>query len=161
MKRSGFTLIELLIYSGVLCILLLLSMPLFVDFYQKKRAEIVADDIKSAIRFARNLAFKNDTPMTLNPLSDSQDWSQGMVLFVDNPNHHFTGQDKVVYQWQWNYPGVRVNWQGFRSNHYITFSPILRQSTANGHFSIATNHKYQNKLIVNRLGAVRQVAKVY
>lgn len=161
MKRSGFTLIEFLIYSGVLCILLLCSMPLILDFYQKKRAEIIADEIKNAIRFTRNLAFKNDAPMTLNPLSDSGDWSQGMVLFVDNPQHQYTNKDKIVYQWQWYYPGVRVTWQGFRSGHYITFSPGLRQSTANGHFNIATNHQYQKQLIVNRLGSVRELVKVY
>lgn len=161
MKHAGFTLIELLIYSAVLCILLVLSVPLSLDLYQKNRAEIIAGEIENAVRFARNLAFKNDAPMTLNPLSDSGDWSQGMVLFVDNPQHHLTAQDKIIHQWQWNYSGVQVSWKGFRSSHFITFSPILRQSTANGHFNIATSSHYQKQLVVNRLGSVRQLAKVY
>ena len=161
MKHAGFTLIELLICSAVLCILLVLSVPLSLDLYQKNRAEIIAGEIENAVRFARNLAFKNDAPMTLNPLSDSSDWSRGMVLFVDNPQHHFTAHDKIVHQWQWNYSGVRVTWKGFRSSHYITFSPILRQSTANGQFNIATSRQYQKQIIVNRLGSVRPLAKVY
>lgn len=156
MKRcSGFTLIELLIYSGVLCILLLMSVPLSVDLYQKKHADIIANDIKNAIRYARNVTFDNDVPMTLSPLPDTSDWSRGMILFIDNPHHQYTNKDKIVYQWQWSYPGVRVAWRGFRSDAYITFSPVLRQSTANGRFNIVTNRQYKKELIVNRLGHVR------
>lgn len=146
-RCSGFTLIELLIYSGVLCILLMISIRVSVDLYQKKHADIIANDIKSAIRYARNVTFDNDVPMTLSPLPDTRDWSMGMILHTD--------KDKIVYQWQWNYAGVRVAWRGFRSNNYITFSPVLRQSTANGHFNIVTTRQYKKELIVNRLGHVR------
>lgn len=157
MKRNnGLTLIELLIYLSVLCVLLLLSIPLSSDFYQKKHADRVGDDIKSAIRYSRNMAFKNNVPLALNPLSESGDWSKGMVLFIDNPLHRYTDKDKIVHQWQWNYPGVQVAWRGFRSNQYVIFSPVLRQSTANGQFTIVTNKPYQKDLIVNRLGHVRE-----
>lgn len=157
MKRSdGLTLIELLMYLSVVCVLLLASIPLGSDFYQKKRADMVGDDIKSAIRYSRNMAFKNNVTMTLNPLSESGDWSKGIILFIDNPLHQYTNKNKIVHQWQWNYPGIQVVWRGFQSNQYITFSPVLRQSIANGQFTIVTSKQYQKGLIVNRLGHVRE-----
>jgi Tfp pilus assembly protein FimT len=107
-KFIGFTLFESLVYLAVLTILLSFSIPLSHFFYQKNEVEVVAGDVINAILYARNIALKEGTPVTLNPFPISKDWSSGMVLFVDNSSHHYSENDKIIHQWQWRHKGVRV-----------------------------------------------------
>ena len=155
-KFRGFTLLESLVYLAVLAILLAFSVPLSHFFYQKNEVEVISAEVSNAILYARNMTLKTGTPMTLNPLPATGEWSDGMVLFVDNPTHHFfSDKDEIIHQWQWPYKGVRVEWHGFRSKDFLTFASLLKQSTTNGHFLIYNKQNYQKKLLVNRLGHVR------
>lgn len=155
MRNPGFTLIELLVCLAILCTLFFF-VPISSHFFQKNQAEVVSEEIKNAIRYARNVALIKGIPLTLAPLPGKSDWSDGMVLFVDNPKHQYDVREKLIYQWQWHHPGIQVEWKGFRSTHYLTFSTHLTHSTANGAFYILGNHIVQRKLIINRLGRIRE-----
>lgn len=144
----GFTLLEVLICIALTSSLLLLTLTLNLGFSQKNQADIVAEEIKFALHYARDRAFKNDLPLTLAPLEKGRDWSKGMILFAE--------KDTILHQWEWHSKQVHVKWHGFRSEDYLTFSTALQHSTANGRFLIVTDSQYKIQIIVNRLGHLRQ-----
>jgi prepilin-type N-terminal cleavage/methylation domain-containing protein len=156
-KNFGFTLLELLVCLAILCALFF-CLPLESYFYQHNQIDTMSEEIKSTIRYARNIALLKGVPLTLNPLPGRNDWSDGMILFVDNLQHQYTDDDELIYQWEWHRQGIQVEWKGFRSTHYLTFSTLLDKATCNGTFHIFGNHVEQKKLIVNRLGHIRESA---
>lgn len=150
MKKSpsnpGFTLIEILLSLSIVGLLLVLALPLSQAFSNKNHAQLVEQDIRAAIHYARTMAYKNAGPLTLVPLREDHEWSKGLLLLSGK---------KTIFQWEWQDKNIQVRWKGFRSNDAIYFSNILRQSTANGYFLINTQGgMYQKKIIVNRLGRI-------
>ena len=154
-KNLGFTLIELLVCLAILSALFFF-VPISSLFYQHNQIEVTCEDIKNAIRYARNVALLKGVPLALTPLPGTSDWSEGMILFIDNPLHQYNAHDELIYQWQWRHPGIQIEWKGFRSTQYLTFSTLLNESTSNGTFHVFSNHSEQRKLIVNRLGRIRE-----
>jgi type IV fimbrial biogenesis protein FimT len=92
--------------------------------------------------------------LTLTPLPNTNDWSKGMLLFVDNSKHQYTYNTEPLYEWHWKSADTDVSWHGFQSKDYLLFTTDLRSSINNGYFLIK-NTQEQIKLIVNRVGRVR------
>jgi prepilin-type N-terminal cleavage/methylation domain-containing protein len=150
----GLTLLELLVGLLILTILLWLCLPLGIAIMQRNQLQIMENEITMAVSYARNMALVYKLPLTLTPLANSTDWSSGMILFIDNKNHQYTKEDKLIHQWQWFHHGIQVIWQGFRSPHYLIFSSELQHAATSGHFAIKVEHGGSAKLVLNRFGRV-------
>lgn len=158
LKTRAYTLIETLLCLGLISILLCFSLPHLSSLHQKNQMEVIQDDLKSAIRFAKTEALINDSNLILTPMQDTNDWSHGMLLFIDNTKHHYTQDDTLLREWHWHTPNVQVAWHGFQSSEYLLFSADASRNAMNGRFVISTNDKSKPtvKLVVNRLGRVRR-----
>ena len=153
--KKGFTLIELLIYLAIVSSLLIMSIVFGQVFFQRNQIDVVASEINNAIHYARNMAMIHGVPVALNPIDPLQDWTKGMVLFIDNKEHHYTEKDKLLYQWQWKNQGIRIAWDGFRSNEYLVLASNLNQAACSGSFHLMIGQKDVGQLIINRLGHVQ------
>jgi type IV fimbrial biogenesis protein FimT len=90
MKRySGFTLVELMVTLAVAAILATLAIPSFWNIIQNNRATTEANELVSALHFARSEAIKRATRVSLCPSTNQTgctggtDWSDGWIIFVD------------------------------------------------------------------------------
>ena len=155
-KKSeiGFTLIELLVSLSVLAIVLCCSFSFAPALYKKNQLQKVTDELKGAIVFAKIQALLTGDVLALTRLPGSNDWSDGIVLFIDNPKHQYTPDAKLLHEWHWKYAGIHITWQGFQSKAYLLFSPDISNSTVNGSFLMTNENQQQSKLVVNRLGRV-------
>ncbi len=158
MRRShGFSFIEILtalIIFGILCSY---SLSFMSSLLSKNQHEVIADEIKQAIQFAKIEALTHERTLTLTPISEDADWSKGMRLFEDNKTHQYTPQSTVIREWHWRRSGVTVTWHGFESTSYLRFTPDLLARGANGQFVVQDGGKHQIKLVINRLARVRLV----
>ncbi|WP_244917899.1 hypothetical protein [Legionella busanensis] len=123
-------------------------MPSQRQLYEKNQLKIVSNKLKNAVQFGRNMAFVHNVALALAPLNN-QDWSQGLVLFIDNSNHK-PYKDKIIQIWQWSSHMIQINWQGFQSAKYLLFSPNLKSASCNGYFLLTTQSNLSKKLILNR-----------
>lgn len=154
--KKGFTLLELLIYLAIVSSLLIMSIVFGQVFFQRNQIDVTVSEIKNAIHYARNMAITHGVPVTLNPIGIQQNWTEGMVLFIDNKEHHYTERDTILYQWQWKNHGLRVTWSGFRSNEYLILASNLNQAACSGSFDFVVGKKEVRRLIINRLGHVTE-----
>ena len=125
------------------------------SFFEKNKRDRLEKEVMNSIDYARESAMISGQDLTLNPIDASDNWSSGMILFVDNVSHHYTEQDKVIYRWQWSSsPHLKLLWRGFQSTKYLIFSNTLRRSIVNGHFVILKDGVEVRRIILNRLGRV-------
>lgn len=155
MRRfKGLTLLELLFSLALLSLLFCFCFPLRNALLTRNQLEVLAKEISLAILYARNLAFVSHQPLILTPLQQSADWSKGMLLFVDNKNHHYEPQLKILHQWSWDYPKVQIKWTGAKSSTYLIFADEIEHAFTSGHFDLISQAKAL-RLIINRFGRIR------
>lgn len=152
---QGFTLLELLICLALTATLLMFSTSITSKLYQKNQIQVIQDNIQGAIRFAKTHALTTGKNMLLTPLMNSNDWSKGMLLFVDNDKHHYTPTTQIIHEWHWQYPAIQVSWTGFQSNQYLLFSADANQNAANGHFLIKNKTHKMIKIVINRMARTK------
>ncbi|WP_165483390.1 GspH/FimT family pseudopilin [Legionella jamestowniensis] len=130
--------------------------PSYFTIIQQNQLKVIEDEISDAIRYARKMALLHGVRLALTPLADSDDWSKGMILFIDNEQHKYQSDDKLLHQWQWQKPGLQIKWRGFLSNSYLLFSSNLKHAATSGHFDLLTADTKHTKLIINRFGRVNK-----
>lgn len=153
-KLHGLTLIELLISMALIVFLCFLCVPSGAMLYQRNQLQVREREIITALHYARNSALLLGVRLALTPLPDSNDWSQGMILFVDNKNHQFHTGSELLQQWHWPQSRIKLGWHGFHSKDYLLFSSELKQMVTSGHFLLQNPHSEPIKLVVNRFGRV-------
>ncbi len=156
-KHRGFSLIELLVGLVILGILFLFSLPLGLAIIQKNQLEVVKNEISSAIHYAKTASVLRGVPLVLAPLPQTNNWSAGMLLFIDNETHQFKDKSELIHEWHWKHPGIQISWQGLYTQNYLLFTPSLQTRALSGHFNIANKEGKTIKLILNRLGRIRSV----
>ena len=154
-QPHGFTLIELVISLSIVATVLIFTIPFASSLHQKNQLQTRQDEIKAAIRFAKTQAQTIGKNLILTPLPNSNNWSKGMQLFIDNPKHRYTPDATILHEWQWNSSNVQMSWHGFQSNHYLLLAADSSRNATNGYFLIQANSQRPVKLVVNRLGRVR------
>ena len=147
-------LIELLVSLSILSIVFLFALPFTPLLYKKNQQDIIAIDIKNAIYFAKTQSLLTGESLLLTSLPGENDWSRGMLLFVDNPEHQYKSGVKQLREWHWNVGNEHITWRGFQSNRYLRFATDLSHSAINGYFIIGNLTSKPIKLMVNRLGRV-------
>jgi Tfp pilus assembly protein FimT len=155
-SSRGFTFLELMSYLVILTLFLTCSTSVGVSFYKKNQQRIIAEEIKAAIHFAQLQAVSTGQSLVLTPLDARNDWSNGMLLFMDNPKHHYDSESKLIHKWQWFAKPVHVTWQGFQSKRYLLFTPTINNNTVNGYFMIHAALCNDIKLTINRIGRIKE-----
>ncbi|ASQ45719.1 GspH/FimT family protein [Legionella clemsonensis] len=157
---GGMTLLELVCCLLLICVLFFTTVPAQFSLMQHNQLKVMEDEISNAIRYARKMALLHGVPLALTPLQSSNDWSKGMILFIDNKQHQYRSGDKLLHQWQWQKPGLQISWKGFLSNSYLLFSNNLKHAATSGHFDLFTADSKHVKLIVNRFGRVSKPVSI-
>ena len=85
MQHKGFTLIELMVTISVLAILLTIAVPSFRTFVLNNRITGQANDMMTALNYARSEAIKRGLPVSMSSNSGTADWSTGWIVFA-NPS---------------------------------------------------------------------------
>ncbi|AUH72882.1 GspH/FimT family pseudopilin [Legionella sainthelensi] len=153
MKARGFTLLELLITMTLFASLLTISISSYSYFMRKNEQQIIIDELRNAMQYAKVQAMINGNSVFLMPLDVSLNWSKGMTLNFLNKQ---TNQVEVIYQWQWSHPRWSLHWIGVSSDNKIVFSHNPSQAMCNGHFSLINNNTHEQiTLTLNRLGRIR------
>lgn len=150
---KGFSLFELLVVIAIVATILTFCLPIGSQTLDKNKVALVEKELITGMEYARSMALLIGSNLSLNPLVN-EDWSQGMVLFVDNKTHHLSDKDKVLFQWHWHISPLQVKWYGFRSSAYLTLSSDLRHAAANGRFVILYQNIEVGHIKVNRMGRV-------
>jgi type IV fimbrial biogenesis protein FimT len=154
---KGFTLIELLTTLAILGCLSILSFGSYSYLMRANEQQIIIDELKTAIQYAKMQALGLDNSVILTPLDSSHNWAKGMVLSTWDKK---TNTLKILYQWQWNHPCWILMWKGLHSSDKIIFSSYLASAMSNGHFTLSNRVLNQNiSIILNRLGRVRVESK--
>ncbi|MFP4294722.1 MAG: GspH/FimT family pseudopilin [Halothiobacillaceae bacterium] len=87
-KTTGFSLIELMITIAVLAIVLAIAVPSFSFLVQSNRATTLANDLTTAITFARSEAIRRGENVTLCSSNDGNDcggtWTDGWIAIADS-----------------------------------------------------------------------------
>lgn len=154
-RHFGFTLLELMLSLCLMAILSFFSYSSLLTLYRKNELEVLINEVKATIVFSKNQSILRSQNLVLSPLPGSNEWADGMLLFVDNKEHRYHSGIKIVHEWHWNRNNIHLQWHGFRSNTYLIFSRDLRKSSCNGHFEITSPSHSPMKLWLNRLGRVR------
>lgn len=87
--QSGFTLIELIITLAIAGILLGIAVPNFITFVQNSRLTSQANDLVTALNYARSEAIKRGVRTTVcsratdATCAGSTTWDTGWLVFVD------------------------------------------------------------------------------
>lgn len=153
MRAMGFTLLDLLITMALVAGLSIIGMSSYSYFVKKNEQQIIIDELRTAIQYAKIQAMIRNTSVFLAPLNASLNWSNGMALSSMNKK---TNQIELIYQWQWSHPRWSLNWIGVSSNNKIVFYNNLTQAISNGRFNLINNNTHEQvTLILNRLGRVR------
>lgn len=155
LKKLGLTLIETLIGLFLVSLIAFFSLS-YVSVYKKDQLSIVCEEIKNAVHLARMQALSTGKKLVLTTIPETSNWAEGMVLYLDTPQHQYDTSSKPIYAWRWKSSGIDVSWHGLQSNDYLIFAAELKSNITNGYFLIK-NSTQEIKLIVNRLGRVRKI----
>lgn len=148
---KGFTLIELMVVLLISSLLLTASLASWRYFQHKNALSSRENTLKTAIQYARIMAFFLNRPVYFTALSEKEDWSKGMRLYD-------VLKQEIIYEWTFNPTIWQVTWQGFGSQ-YLQIAANPQQSASNGQIIIKNRQTgEEKKLIINRLGRVRNDA---
>jgi Tfp pilus assembly protein FimT len=146
---AGFSLIELFLVIFLITAVLTFSTPHFLGQYQRNKLDHIEKELSGAIHYARNQAILSGLSQFLRA-PYGKTWSEGLILIENNSSN------TIKHEWLWNYPDLKINWHGFRSNEFILFSSDLRKSASSGHFNFSFNDLPERTLIINKLGRVKK-----
>lgn len=153
MKIKGFTLLELLITMSLLLVVSTLSVVSYSYLLRKNEQQVLIDELKIALHYAKTQAFILGKTVFLNSIDDTPNWANGMFLSSLN---YKTQRLERIHQWQWHHPRFSLTWDGVRIANQLSFSPNHARAISNGRF-ILMNHETRQQIIIilNRLGRVR------
>ncbi|GGI77814.1 pilus assembly FimT family protein [Legionella impletisoli] len=151
LSHRGYSLIELLVALGVFAAILFAAIPSFEGTFKKNNLQIRIDDVKRIIHYARFKALTEGKALRLVPVNH-QNWSEGVKLIESGRIDETKAAS--LHEWRWNSPRITVNWHGFQSNEYLTFSPTVNDQVANGYFEVS-NGTQTYKLILNRIARIK------
>lgn len=89
-NETGFSILELLTAIAVMAVLLGLGVPTFLDTINSNRTTTQANELVSALNFARSEAVKRSDLVSVcastngTSCSGANDWSTGWIVFTDS-----------------------------------------------------------------------------
>ena len=82
--RLGYTLMELMVTITIAGILLSIAIPNFTSIISSNRLTTYANELVTALNFARSEAIKRAVQVTVRNKGASKHWESGWTVFVDN-----------------------------------------------------------------------------
>lgn len=146
---KGLTLFEILIVLLIVSIVAAFGLPFTARSYYVPTFSLIQKEIEQAIDYGIQESHVLGEPLRLVPLQN-QNWTSGLRL-VRESKEQFT-----LHLWQWPNFLAHVTWHGFLSNAYLRFTPELSQMAVNGYFTIESPEGIKSKLIINRVGRLRE-----
>lgn len=144
---KGISLVEILICLLIISCVIVVS-PMVGSFIQHKTIERVEADLRGIVHFAKSQSLFSGKILQLSPLSPKQGWAYGIGLYEVGDTQ------RLLQQWLGYAGNVKITWSGFQAKDYVQFSSKLRESTANGYFTI-TVQDVSRILVINRLGRIK------
>ena len=155
MSKNGFTLIELMVTLVLVIVVTTLATYTSADFLKRNEQQVIMDELRTAIQYAKLQAIHLGQPVYLTALDAHMNWALGAKLSIHN---YKTKTTEDIFQWQWNHPNWFIEWRGANRTNTIVFSSNTTQAISNGHFTITNRYKQDRiKIILNKLGRVRVV----
>lgn len=145
----GITFIECIIVLSLMVILSVFSISSWTSMRQNNERDVLINEIKTAIHYAKIQALNRGQPVVLLSLDkEQQDWSLGMLLTLKKTQ-------EILYQWRWHHHYWLVQWIGAQNTKAVVISDSPRHAMSNGKF-ILTNARTQERtmLVLNRLGRI-------
>ncbi len=155
LKLKAYTFIELLLSLAIVSLLLFFAIPFNSSIHQKNQCLVIENDVKQAISYAKTQAWIRGQNLILRP-KYMDDWSHGMILFIDNATHKYHNTAPIIHEWSWNFANIVIDWHGFQSRDYLVFYADSRKNVLNGTFNI-TSHNARVRLVINKMGRVKQL----
>jgi type IV fimbrial biogenesis protein FimT len=147
MKRQAFTLIELLIAISIAGILLIIGIPAMHGFVMRNEAAAEANNIVSALQFARSEAIKRDVNIKF---CKKGRWRDGQIVE--------TLQGKILRVFPALPVGDELIWDSsLGKNDCVEFSTIGSTNGQRGTFYYYPHgeKKDAKKVIINAAGRIR------
>lgn len=153
MKIKGFTLLEVIVVLSLFICLSLFSINTLSLLREKNERQMIIDEIKMAIQYAKFQGINLGHTLYLTPVDPELNWSKGMELKQLNK---ITGQMELLHQWQWQHRHWNVSWLGANANTKILISNNPSHAISNGTFTL-NNTKTKESVIIllNRLGRIK------
>lgn len=153
MEAKGFTLLELLFTLSIIAVLSAVCGVSLSYFTSKNEQQVILDEIRSAIVYAKLQALSLGDQVVLSSLDNTNNWSQGMVLVHFNKKNN---NKETLYQWRWHHPHWLLEWSGMNSYNKLILSNNPLTAMSNGHFKLTNIHTNEHlDIVLNRLGRIR------
>lgn len=144
LSSRGFTLLELLLSLAVISFIILLGVSSSSEWIKQNQSQLLRDELKAALHYAKLQAIIQQRTLTLEALYDDHNWAKGMVL---------KSAQQIVHQWKWDYPNWHLCWKGIHGEQTLQFSNYPHQAMDNGRFiMLDSKGKRVWSLVVNRIG---------
>ena len=152
----GFTLMELMVTIAIAGILLGVAIPSFTSIISSNRLTTYANDLVTALNFARSEAIKRGVRITLckstngNSCTAGDDWSQGWIIFTDqNNNATYDSATETLLRVQANSANAITMVGNTNVANYISYMATGQSKLIGGAFQAGTI-----KICDNRTGNV-------
>lgn len=107
---EGFTLIELMVTIAILAIVIGVAIPSFTSQIRNNRSAALAEELATALNYARSEAVKRSGLVSLCASGDgatcSNDWTEGWMVFVDGASSETGALNVSTVLRVWEGPGA-------------------------------------------------------
>lgn len=149
MINKGFTLLEMIMVLFIVSILSFIGIQSMPNFMSRNEKEILIDEIKMAVDYAKTRSVNAGKRLKLLPLDNDLNWSKGAQLLE-------VKTQKIDHVWQWRHAHWAVYWQGVHASKTILLTPNPMNAISNGHFNLINlDTKEEVHLVLNRLGRLK------
>ncbi|MEG0822394.1 MAG: GspH/FimT family pseudopilin [Burkholderiaceae bacterium] len=163
-RNHGFTLIELLVVIAIATILLGIGVPNLQSFLIKHRLSTQANDLHTALQFARSEALRRNAPVTLRRVgaTGTGNWSAGWTLFSDANGNGVIDSSDVVLRESPALPAPLTLYSSDKLASSLTFDGRGRAASGGGSFvlchgdDLAIDGQSRSRaVLINAAGRIR------